>query len=171
MTKQSGRNIWGMIAQVPTYLSASILFCLMIMTFADVVLRSALNNPIESATELTRLFMAIVVFAALPMVTWKGEHIVVDLFDPMFSRRMARIRDTLIDLICGALILWPAKRVYDLAERARDYGDRTEYLNMPQHYAGWFIALFAAITGLVFIARGITRIVAPDRLPTGAKPE
>ena len=137
----------------------------MVMTFLDVLSRSIFNNPIESATELTRLFMAIMVFAALPMVTWRGAHIVVDLMDPMFSRRLARIRDILIDLICGVAILWPAKRVFDLAERARDYGDRTEYLGMPQHYAGWFISLFAFITALVFIARGLTQIFAPHLLP------
>ena len=59
MTSGSDRKAWTMIAQAPTYLSAVILFVLMVMTFADVILRSAFNNPIESATELTRLFMAI----------------------------------------------------------------------------------------------------------------
>ena len=163
MTEKSG--ISATILRAPTYLSAAILFCLMVMTFADVILRSAFNNPIESATELTRLFMAIVVFAALPMVTWKGSHIVVDLMDPIFTRRLAHIRDILIDLICGFVILWPAKRVFDLAERARDYGDTTEYLGMPQHYAGWFIAAFAFLTAIVFILRGLTRLFAPHRLP------
>ena len=167
MTSGSDRKAWTMIAQAPTYLSAVILFVLMVMTFADVILRSAFNNPIESATELTRLFMAIIVFTALPMVTWKGSHIVVDLMDPLFSRHMARFRDILIDLICGVVILWPAKRVFDLAERARDYGDTTEYLGMPQHYTGWFIAAFAFVTAIVFIIRGLTRIFAPEKLAFG----
>ena len=164
MTEKAKPRIAAIIANAPTHVAAAILFCLMVMTFADVILRSALNNPIESATELTRLFMAIMVFAALPMVTWRGEHIVVDLMDPLFSRRMAWLRDIVIDLACGIAILFPAKRVFDLAERARDYGDRTEYLGMPQHYTGWFIATFATITALVFLARGVLRIVAPNKI-------
>ena len=65
MTEKGKPGIWTVIANAPTHAAAAILFCLMVMTFADVILRSALNNPIESATELTRLFMAIMVFAAL----------------------------------------------------------------------------------------------------------
>ena len=163
--QRSSRTIWTMIADAPMWLAAAVLFFLMAMTFLDVLSRSIFNNPIESATELTRLFMAIMVFAALPMVTWKGEHIVVDLMDPLFSRRLARVRDVVIDLVCGAVILWPAKRVFDLAERARDYGDKTEYLGLPQFYIGWFIAAFAFLTAFVFLARGLTLIFAPHRIP------
>lgn len=159
------RGLGQWIAALPSWLAALTLFALMAMTFADVLLRSAADAPIEAATELTRIFMAIVVFASLPMVTWRGEHIVVDLMDPLFSRRLAWIRDIVIDIGCGVLLLWPAKRVLDLAERARGYGDITEYLGFPQHLTGWFIAFFAAMTALTFIARGVVRLVAPQMIP------
>ena len=45
---------------------------MMIMTFFDVVLRSTINTPIEAATELTRILMAVVVFSALPVVSGRG---------------------------------------------------------------------------------------------------
>ena len=51
-------STWRCIAVAPTWLAAGVLFLLMSMTFADVDLRSLFGNPIESATELTRLFMA-----------------------------------------------------------------------------------------------------------------
>jgi TRAP-type C4-dicarboxylate transport system permease small subunit len=158
-------SFWHYVAIVPTWIAAFVLFLLMLMTFADVVLRSVLNNPIESATELTRFFMAIVVFSSLPMVSWKGRHIVVDLMDPFFSRRMAKARDVFIDLFCGIILLWPAKRVFDLAERARDFGDITEYLGFPQHIIGWFISLSAFVTAFAFIARGLGRICFPSKVP------
>ena len=157
-------GFWHYVTMLPTWLAATVLFLLMSMTFADVVLRSVANNPIESATELTRFFMAIMVFSALPMVSWKGNHIVVDLMDPLFSRRMARLRDIAVDLICGVLLLWPAKRVWDLAERARDFGDVTEYLGFPQYIIGWFIAFFAFATALVFVARGLARLFFPAKV-------
>jgi TRAP-type transport system small permease protein len=166
MTGTHKKSIWQWIFMIPSWLACAVLFALMAMTFFDVVLRSVLNDPIESATELTRLFMAIMVFASLPLVTWRGEHIVVDLMDSLFSRPMARLRDIIIDISAGLLILWPAKRVFGLAERARDYGDRTEYLGFPQHYIGWFIAVFTGITAITFILRGLTRIFAPQHLET-----
>lgn len=153
-------SVWHYIAVAPTWFAAGVLFLLMVMTFADVVLRSALNNPIESATELTRLFMAILVFASLPMVSWKGEHIVVDLLDPLFTRRLARLRDIAIDLFCGVILFWPAMRVWELAERAREFGDVTEYIAFPQHIIGWFIAFFTFATALLYVVRGVVRLFA-----------
>ena len=64
------------IIEAPSYLATAMLFFLMTMTFFDVVLRSVANNPIEAATELTRLSMAIMVFSALPLVSWKSQHII-----------------------------------------------------------------------------------------------
>lgn len=157
-------GVWYVISHLPTWLAACVLFVLMSMTFLDVLLRSILGNPIESATELTRFFMAIIVFSALPLVTWKGSHIVVDLMDPLFSRKLARIRDTLIDLVCGIILFWPAQRVWVLAERAREYGDVTEYLNFPQYIIGWFISVFAFLTAIVFVLRGLTRIFFPEKV-------
>lgn len=157
-------SLWHYVTVIPTWFAAATLFVLMMMTFFDVLLRSIANNPIESATELTRLFMAIIVFSSLPMVSWKGGNIVVDLLDPLFSRRLALIRDIAIDLLCGVILFWPAKRVWDLAERARSYGDVTEYLNMPQHYIAWYIAIFTFATALTFIARGLARIIAPSKV-------
>lgn len=158
-------SVWHYIAVAPTWFAAGILFILMAMTFADVVLRSVLNNPIESATELTRLFMAILVFASLPMVSWKGEHIVVDLLDPLFSRQLARLRDVAIDLFCGVILFWPAIRVWELAERAREFGDVTEYIAFPQHIIGWFIAFFTFATAILYVVRGCVRIFAGSEAP------
>lgn len=164
-SETEGSRVGYFLTRAPSWLAAIVLFALVWMTFFDVILRSTINNPIESATELTRLFMAIIVFSSLPVITWRGGHIVVDLLDPVFSRVLARIRDILIDLICGAVLFWPALRVWQLAERALSYGTTTEYLEIPQFYIAAFIAFSTAVTAIVFLARGITRIVAPSRLP------
>lgn len=140
----------------------------MVMTFLDVMLRSLFNNPIEAATELTRLFMAIVVFSSLPMISWKGGHIVVDLLDSWFSPAAARIRDAAINLLSGACLLWPALRVWQLADRAREYGDVTEYLRIPQFYIAYFVAVSTFATAAALILRGLFYAFAPDRLDDGA---
>ncbi len=152
------------LAHAPSYLAATALFALMTMTFADVVLRSVLNSPISAATELTRLFMAITVFSSLPVISWRGEHIVVDLLDPFFRGRAAQIRDVLVDALAGIVIFWPAIRVYELAERAKQYGDTTEYLQIPQFYIAYFIAFSTFVTALILLLRAVIRAVAPDYL-------
>ncbi|UWQ92372.1 TRAP transporter small permease [Rhodobacteraceae bacterium M382] len=148
-------RILNLVFRLPVALASLALFLLMAMTFADVILRSAFNAPIEAATELTRLLMALIVFSALPMISFQGHHIAVDLLDGLFARfRLERARDVAISLMCGGMLLWPANRMIDLAERARSYGDQTEYLNIPTYYIGWFIAISAFVTAAALILRG-----------------
>ena len=153
-----------LIALVPTAVAVLVLFAMMVMTFTDVVLRSAANMPIEAATELTRIMMAVIVFSVLPVISAQNNHIAVDLTDGLFSPTLARWRDALIALICGGMLWWPAERVVVLANRAKSYGDVTEYLEIPQFYIAWFVAVLTYTTMFALVARGIVLIVAPRAL-------
>lgn len=155
---------------LPVIVACIALFILMVMTFCDVILRSVFNAPIEAATELTRILMAILVFSVLPIISTTNGHIAVDLTDGFFSRlHLSRARDVVIYVISGVMLFWPAQRVWVLAERARDYGDVTEYLSIPTYLIGWFITLSVAITALVMIATGLLKAFAPNTLSESMK--
>lgn len=145
------------VETVPLVFASVIMFALMLMTFADVILRSTVNAPIEAATELTRLFMALIVFSIMPVVSARSAHIEVDLLDPILFRsaRIRTLRDSLVSLFCGAILILPARQVVVLAERARSYGDVTEYLAIPQFYIAWFIAVMTWITAAVLLLRAL----------------
>lgn len=151
-----------MAAQLPIFVSCIALFFLMAMTFCDVVLRSTINAPIEAATELTRMSIAVVVFSVMPSMSFKGGHISVDLLDGLFEKiNMIRWRDAAMSLICGVMLYWPASRVVVLAKRAQSYGDTTEYLNWPVFYLSWFIAIMTFATMVALILRGLALMFAP----------
>ena len=159
------KRLAQLAAVLPILVASITLFALMVLTFCDVILRSAFNAPIEAATELTRIAIALIVFSALPLLSARGQHISVDLLDPLFARfRLARWRDGLVNILCGVMLYFPAERVIDLAERARSYGDRTEYLNIPTFYIGWFIAIMSFATALVLLLRGAVILFAPSKL-------
>ena len=101
------RRIASLAEFVPLIVASSALFILMLMTFADVMLRSTINAPIEAATELTRILVASTVFAALPVVSGRGEHIAVDLLDPLLGKLATRLRDGLLSIFCGVMLYWP----------------------------------------------------------------
>ncbi len=146
-------------------ISVTALFALMTMTFFDVVLRSAFNAPIEAATELTRILMAIIVFAVIPVQSARGAHITVDLLDNFLHRfRLARVTEALVTLACGVMLWWPAQKVVVLAERSRSYGDLTEYLGIPVFYIAWFVAIMIYATMVVLILRGLAIGLAPRYL-------
>lgn len=158
-------KLFRALAAVPLAVAAIVLFGLMVMTFFDVLFRSAFNNPIEAAPELTRMSVAVIVFASLPVLSARGGHISVDLLDPLIHRLgLDRIWNALMSIFCGVILWWPANRVIDLAERSRSYGDLTEFLQIPTFYISWFIAIMTFLTMIALIVRGLVGLFAPHLL-------
>lgn len=125
-------------------LAAALLFALMLLTCADVGGRYFFNAPVNGATELTRLLMVGVIFAALPVVTRREDHVSVDLLDRWVPRGLIGLRQIAINALCAlalAVICW---RVWLLAGRHLRYGDRTEFLEIPVAPVVYFIALMCA---------------------------
>ncbi|MEM6620462.1 MAG: TRAP transporter small permease subunit [Pseudomonadota bacterium] len=152
----------AVLGWIPLAVSCTALFGLMIMTFADVVLRSALSAPIEAAPELTRIAVAVVVFGSLPVLSARGGHISVDLLDPLFDRAgVTRVWNGFMAIACGVILWWPANRVVDLAERSRSYGDLTEFLELPVHLVSWAIAILTFATMAALILRGFALLFVP----------
>lgn len=153
------------LAQIPMFVASLALFMLMLLTFADVLMRSIFNAPIEAATELIRIGIALIVFAALPVLSARGGHISVDLLDGLFQRlHLERWRDAAVALGCAAMLWYPAGRVVDLAERARGYGDVTEYLSIPTYYVAYFIAAMTYLTAAALVGRGLLHLFSPASL-------
>lgn len=153
------------LSVLPMTMASVALFALMVLTFADVVMRSAFNAPIEAATELIRIGIALIVFSALPVLSWREGHIAVDLLDgPLIRLGIYRWVNGAVAMLCGAMLWLPAGRVVDLAYRARSYGDITEYLEIPTFYIGMFIAVMTFITSAVLIVRGLVHLFAPHLL-------
>ena len=153
------------LTAIPAALAATSLFALMVLTFGDVMLRSLFNAPIQVTADLTRLFMALMVFSVLPTLSARGGQISVDLLDGLFARwKLTRLRDALVNLSCGIMLIWPTQRIWVLAERSRSYGDVMEYLGMPLFCIGWFIAAMTALTALVLILRGVMILFWPKLL-------
>ena len=155
-------------AKVPMFVACTALFALMCLTFADVLMRSIFNAPIEAATELIRIGIALVVFAALPVLSGRNGHIAVDLMDGPFQRlRLERWRDAVVAIACAVMLWFPANRIVDLAERARGYGDVTEYLEIPTFYIAYFIAAMTFLTAAALLGRGLMHLFAPHLLEPG----
>ena len=153
------------LSNIPVAFACIALFVLMGMTACDVVLRSLFNAPIEAATELTRILMVAIVFSVMPHISAKGEHIEVDLTDSFVSRLgVERIRDAVLYIICGLMLIWPIGRVWALSERLYDYGDVTEYLAIPQYYATGFITISLVATCAAMLVTGLLYAFKPSAL-------
>tara|TARA_R110000787_G_scaffold15560_12_gene48061 strand:+ start:583 stop:1089 length:507 start_codon:yes stop_codon:yes gene_type:complete len=156
------KKVYRVLIAVPIWLACAALFLLMLLTFSDVILRSSFDAPIEAATELTRILVAVMVFAVMPHISVQGGHIAVDLTDGFFEKLgLTRFRDGLILILSGAMLFWPVAQVWTLAERTRGYGDVTEYLGMPQYLTMWFIAAGVTLAAVAMVISGLLALFAP----------
>lgn len=156
------RRLFRICRAVPLCIACVALLALMVMTFCDVVLRSSFDAPIEAATELTRILVAVMVFSVMPHVSITGGHIAVDLLDGLYaSARALRLRDGLIQVFCAFLLFWPIERVWVLTERTRDYGDVTQTLAIPQYLTMGFIGLGLTATSIAMLVGGLLTVFSP----------
>ena len=80
-------------------LAALVLFCLMALTCADVIGRYFFGTPVYGAFEMTEMLLAALIFAGLPLVTLRNDHVTVDLLDPVVPDWLFRIQHVVACLI------------------------------------------------------------------------
>lgn len=148
-------------------LAAVILFILMMLTTVDVIGRYVFNSPLPGGFEVTELMMAALVFAALPAVTRREDHIVIDLLDFIVPRPLVIPRQIIVNLICAAVVgLW-GWRTWLFGERLGGYGDVTEYLGLPLAPICYFIGALSFLTALIFLHIAWRYATGKARLKTG----
>lgn len=138
-----------------------VLFLMMTMTTIDVIGRYLLRAPLGYAFEMTQIGMAIVVFAALPSVTLRSQHVTVGLFENFFSGFGQAVRDVLLSLIAAASCIYLAWRLSTLASRFIGYGDMTPVLRFPIGYIAWLgvaALTMAAIAALVLAVMAVRKV-------------
>ena len=133
------------------------LFAIMVLTLADVLGRKLFGHSLPGALELTEIGMVLVIFAALPLVSLKREHVVFDSLDPLLSPPLRRIQQRAVDALCAltlaAMAVLMAAKAGDLAQ----YGDTTAQLRLPL----WvFVGGMALCCGLAAAVHG-WRVFSP----------
>jgi TRAP-type C4-dicarboxylate transport system permease small subunit len=125
------------------WIAGASLFGMMALTFADVIGRKLLDRSIPGSLEVTELLMFGVIFAALPLASLRGEHVMFDLLDHLLPRALRAVQGALSNLICTALLAGGAWLVHVRAGRTADQGDTTAQLQLPM--APWYYAAAALL--------------------------
>jgi TRAP-type C4-dicarboxylate transport system permease small subunit len=148
--------VWEKRADAVLGIAASaLLFCMMVLTFFDVVGRYLLNRPIRGAFELTELGLLILIFAGLPLVSHADEHVTMDFIDRVLPDPMRRAWIRAMHAICAAIMFFLAWQVWIKANRIAGYADTTDVLRVPIGPFVYFMALMIGLTGLVHVFKMI----------------
>ena len=130
-------------------LCASALFAIMVLTFFDVGGRKLFSNSIPGSLEMTELLMVIVIFAGLPLVSERGEHVIFDSLDSVWPAWVVKRQKAFVHLLCAALMLALAYLMWNTGVQFAGYGETTAQLKIPKAPFIFGMAVFCAITGLV----------------------
>lgn len=149
---RSGGRLTTTIHLLSGGVSGVILFVIMMVTIVDVAGRDLFNAPLPGAFEMTELLMAALIYAGLPSVSRQESHITVDLLDGITPSAIMRGRQIFVNLLVGGCLAIIAWRLWILAEKMRDYGDVTEYLQIPRAPMIYFMAALSATAAIVALA-------------------
>ena len=132
-------------------LAGSALFGIMALTLVDVSGRKLASTSLPGSLELTELLMVVVIFAGLPLVSLRGEHVVFDSLDPLLGRTLRRAQTLVIDLVVAALLGAMAALMWDKAAQMAGFGDTTAQLHIPQAPFVALMGVLLALTALVHL--------------------
>jgi TRAP-type transport system small permease protein len=130
-------------------LCASALFAIMVLTFFDVGGRKLLSQSIPGSLEMTELLMVVVIFAGLPLVSSRGEHVVFDSLDNVWSATLGKLLRAIVHMLCAALMLGLAYLMWQTGNQFAQNGDITAQLKIAKAPFIYGMALMCAVTGLL----------------------
>lgn len=130
---------------------------IMALVCTSVIFRYLLNNPLAWALDYTTFLLVFVFFLAIAPALQGGNHIEVDLFDPLIPakwRKTQRLMGKSLTLVFALALL------YFIVRRFEDIVDQDELsftmVHMPLKYIYWIGPLGAAqflLTAIVDIIR------------------
>ena len=134
------------------------LFLLMLVTCIDVVGRYFFSSPLNGATEITEVGIALLVFAQMPVITWRGGHVVVDILDRFLPPLLIKILGTISGLLISFAFYALANRIWELAARSIRRNEITEFLAFPVGHVVQYIAIMSWATAAGMLLWGIWRL-------------
>jgi len=138
-----------LIEALCSVLAAAALFAIMWLTLVDVTSRKLLAGSVPGSLELTELLMVVVIFAGMPLVSLRGEHVVFDSLDPLLPRWLRRTQQFVIDFLCALALGGVAWLMAVKGSQMLEYGDKTQQLGL---ILGYFVYL---MSGLIFLTAAV----------------
>lgn len=138
-------------------LSGAALFAIMALTFFDVLGRKFLSRSITGSLELTELMMVVVIFAALPLVSLRGEHVEFDSLDPYLPMWLRRIQQVVVQLVCAVALLGLGWLMWKTGGEFAQTGETTAQLLIGKAPFIYGMGVLCALTGAVHLFLGFQK--------------
>lgn len=126
-----------------------LLFAMMALTLLDVLGRTLLAAPVPGAYDLTELAMGLSIYVALPLTTWRREHITIRLFDRFIRGRVRKLQLLLLDLLIALVLALFAWRLWIQGDKLADAHNVMILLGIEIAPAVYCMAVLSGIAALL----------------------
>ncbi len=143
------------------WMSAAPLALILLLTFADVLMRYLFAMPVRGSSEMIQFAMALTIFAALPVVTRQREHIVVGIVSNLVRGRIRTARLLFCD---GLSLLALGLMTWRLGIQAVEYvgsKDATIVLRLEMAPLAFVMCGFALVTCVVVALQMVQTLRTP----------
>lgn len=128
------------------------LFALMVLVSVDVVGRYLFGAPVSAGYELVQVMMGVLVFASLPLICERNDHIALGLVDHWFKGWLNTVRLFVVNLTSTAVLAFMTWRMWVNSGKLAQHGDTTAVLDIPLAPVGYFMTALCALSVLVLLA-------------------
>lgn len=138
-SSSSAASLAGRLDRVFAVAAGLALLAMTAVAFLDVAFRS-LNRPVTGAYELTAILVALTVFAALPGVTRRDEHVRAGMLGMLAKRRPAFGAGLrwLRRLLLVVLFAYLAVTLFRMGQTFQRAGDLAPFIDLPLAWIAWF---------------------------------
>lgn len=131
------------------YLTAFLLFSLMVLTCIDVAGRYLFDHPVYGGFELTGILLGLTIFFALPLASFSGENVTIDILT-FKSRGVRAVQRVVIGLLGGLFLLILARQLWLFSGRLLAAGETTLQLGIPIAYVTYAMSVLMALGAVAF---------------------
>jgi TRAP-type C4-dicarboxylate transport system permease small subunit len=140
-----------LLERLCSMLAACALFAIMWLTLVDVTGRKFASASVTGSLELTELMMVVVIFAGLPLVSLRGEHVVFDSLDALLPPAVVRVQCVLVNACCALALGGVAWLMWIKGAQLMEYGDTTAQLRIPQGPFVFGMSVLCGVTAIVHL--------------------
>jgi TRAP-type C4-dicarboxylate transport system permease small subunit len=164
------RRLGDAVAQLCVVVAAVALLVIVALNGANVVGRYFLGSPISWAEEVMLFLMVLIVFAASAAVTWRRQHIGIDLFVdwlPPVLKRAATFATGLVAVLVLGLITYGS---FEIVSTLYGFDQRSDALELPVWIPQSFVTVGLALMAVMLILRfacAVSGDAPPRALPLG----
>jgi TRAP-type transport system small permease protein len=145
------------LKKLPQFLSAllcsSALFSIMALTFFDVLGRKFFSRSIPGSFEVTELLMVVVIFAALPLVSQRGEHVMFDSLDAITPAWLLNIQKSVVSALSAVAMLGLGWLMWQTGNQFVESGETTAQLKLLKAPFVYGMGVMCGLTGMVHLGQ------------------